>query len=231
MTSERTAGDTGAIRLFLNVPFDQDYASLLCATLFSAVCCGFQPCSALYGIDGWGRNVSRLDRIFKILSSCRYSFHDLARGHGEGTENACRLNIPLELGMAIGIEKPGTIQHTWIAIAPKSFKHELYASDLMGFDPDTYDDSEGEALTKENLVKLVVSTLYTLSQGSAIARPTSTEVSNVLPRFMTRVDELADQWNKQHDINERIPPDWRGIPWPELVRAATDIAKGAEFVS
>jgi hypothetical protein len=84
--------------VYINCPFDAEYSVLFDAVLFSAVCCGFMPRSAL---ESGSVAEPRLSRITRALFSCRYSIHDLSRSTGAGSENLARFNMPLELGMAL----------------------------------------------------------------------------------------------------------------------------------
>ena len=84
--------------VFINCPFDREYAPLFDAIVFATVCCGFMPRSALESGDV---AESRLDRITRAIFNSRYSIHDLSRCGGEGDENLARFNMPLELGMAM----------------------------------------------------------------------------------------------------------------------------------
>src|SRR3954453_17687616 len=103
--------------VFINCPFDEAYSPLFDAIVFTVVCCGFQPRSA---IDSGSTGEPRLTRITKALFASRYSVHDLTRCSGEGAENLARFNMPLELGMAIArsLMAPPDQPHEWMAMTP-----------------------------------------------------------------------------------------------------------------
>src|ERR1700761_8390529 len=84
--------------VFINCPFDADYALLFYAIVFATICCGFIPRSAL---ESGTVTEPRLSRILRTLFSSKYSIHDLSRCTGEGSDNMARFNMPLELGMAM----------------------------------------------------------------------------------------------------------------------------------
>src|SRR5579862_2661544 len=84
--------------VFINCPFDDEYAALFDAILFATVCCGFIPRSAL---ESGTVAEPRLTRILRALFSSKYSIHDLSRCTGQGGDNMARFNMPLELGMAM----------------------------------------------------------------------------------------------------------------------------------
>ncbi|HVR99441.1 MAG TPA: hypothetical protein VMW27_22655, partial [Thermoanaerobaculia bacterium] len=73
--------------VFINCPFDDDFAPLLEAILFATVCCGFTPRTAL---DSGTVSESRMERILKAMFSSKYSIHDLSRCRGEGEEGLAR---------------------------------------------------------------------------------------------------------------------------------------------
>jgi hypothetical protein len=48
----------------------------------------------------------RLDRILRLIRSCRYSFHDLSRVElDRNPPPTPRFNMPFELGLAIGLAR------------------------------------------------------------------------------------------------------------------------------
>ena len=57
-------------------PFDKRYRSLLEALVFAVHDCGFVARCALESDDG---SVARLQKIYSIMSECRYGIHDLSR--------------------------------------------------------------------------------------------------------------------------------------------------------
>ncbi len=65
----------GLLSAFLNIPYDDAFQSLYLAYIAGITAFGLVPRATLE-IPGGAR---RLDRIFDLISSCRYSFHDLSR--------------------------------------------------------------------------------------------------------------------------------------------------------
>ncbi len=78
--------------VFINCPFDKDFALNFDAIVFATACCGFLPRSALESGDV---AVTRLERIKRALFTSKYSIHDLSRCKGEGDEQLARFNMPL----------------------------------------------------------------------------------------------------------------------------------------
>ena len=65
-------------QVFINCPFDEEYAPLLQAMLFTFVFLGYQPRLASEAVTPV---VTRMDRINELILASRYSVHDLSRGH------------------------------------------------------------------------------------------------------------------------------------------------------
>lgn len=84
--------------VFLNVPYDEKFKKTYLAYLSGLVSLGLNP-KATLAIPG---GVTRLDRIFDLIRSCRYSLHDLSRVELDRTHPPTpRFNMPMELGMAV----------------------------------------------------------------------------------------------------------------------------------
>jgi hypothetical protein len=118
--------------VFLNVPYDEEFHSLYLAYIVGLFQLGLVPHLALE-IQGGDR---RLDRIFELIQSCRYSIHDLSRVEVSSTPSAApRFNMPLELGMTITWQMLNPDQHTWFVCESEPWRLQISASDLNGTDP------------------------------------------------------------------------------------------------
>jgi len=188
--------------VFINVPFDPDYAPLFDAIVFATVCCGFIPRCAL---ESGTVSEPTLARILHALCGSKYSIHDLSRCTGEGSENIARFNMPLELGMAMArrfMEPAG--DHDWLVLAPRGHAYLRFISDLAAYDPATHDGSVA------GVTVAVMSWLATRKE--AIPPVTPQHVMELLPIFQSRRQLLDLQW--------------RGSPpWAAVVRAATEVAR------
>ncbi len=60
---------------FINIPYDEKYQDLYLAFIAGLTAYGLDPRATLE-IPGGAR---LLARIFELITSCRYSFHDLSR--------------------------------------------------------------------------------------------------------------------------------------------------------
>lgn len=87
---------------------------------------------ATLGIPG---GTARLDRIMKLIQSCRYSIHDLSRVEiNRNPPPTPRFNMPFELGLAVGWAKLNRQRHTWFLYEAKPYRAQKSISDLNGTD-------------------------------------------------------------------------------------------------
>jgi hypothetical protein len=121
--------DEVAKRAFLNIPFDAGFEPLFLAFIAGLSGFGLTPQCVLQ-IPSSHR---RLDRLTKLISSCRYSFHDLSRVELDRKRpRVPRFNMPFELGLAVGWEKHGGHPHYWYAFEAKPLRALKSLSDLNG---------------------------------------------------------------------------------------------------
>ena len=195
------------LSVFINCPFDSEYAVIFDAVVFATICCGFLPRCA---VETGCTSISRMDRITKAIQSSKYSIHDLCRCKGEGDANLARFNMPVELGVAMGqrFGIDGATDHDWLLLVPEGSSYVSYLSDLAGYDPKQYSQSV------ETAVPAVMSWLAT--RPDAIQVPTPSEVLEVFPRFQ----------EQRHDLDEK----WKGeLPWADVVSLGMQIAKDSLF--
>jgi hypothetical protein len=118
--------------VFLNVPYDEEFSSLYIAYIVGLCQLDLAPHLASE-ITGGDR---RLNRIFKLIQSCRYSIHDLSRVEISVAPTAVpRFNMPLELGMTITWANLHPSRHTWFVCESEPYRLQRSASDLNGTDP------------------------------------------------------------------------------------------------
>jgi len=100
-------------RVFLNVPYDRAFQPLYLAYIVGLTQLGLVPVATL-SIPG---GQARLDRIFDLIQSCRFSVHDLSRVQIRRTmPHTPRFNMPFELGLAVAWTKLHPERHTFIAM-------------------------------------------------------------------------------------------------------------------
>jgi hypothetical protein len=117
--------------VFLNIPYDERFRRLYLAYIVGLTELGLQPRATL-GIPGGER---RLDRIFALIQSCRYSIHDLSRVELDRNHPPTpRFNMPFELGLTIAWEKLNPSRHTWFVCESRVRRVQKSLSDLDGSD-------------------------------------------------------------------------------------------------
>jgi hypothetical protein len=188
--------------VFINCPFDKEFAPIFDAIVFTTVYCGFIPRSALETGDV---SEPRLARITRAIFSSRYSIHDLSRCTGEGDENLARFNMPLELGMAMARRFSGRApKHDWLVLVPKGHAYLRFISDLAAYDLEIHDGA------LESVTVAVVAWLAT--REGAVPTVTPDAILAALPEFQAKRRDLEAAWH-QH------------TPWSEIVLAAIEIAQ------
>ena len=186
-------------KVFLNCPWDEQYKPLMDAMILATLACGFQPVS----MKESGPTAPRLKRIWKMLSKCDYSIHDLSRSAGRGEAGNARANMPLELGMAIARMHSQRGAHDWLVLVADGAHYTEYLSDLGGYDPVAHDE------TPRSVAREVMRWL----RGKPSAQPIVTidTLLGVLPAF-------TDKRTQQDTI-------WGDTPWYDLVPLATALLK------
>ena len=124
--------------VFLNIPYDEEFRHLYIAYIVGLCQLDRVPHLATE-IPGSDR---RLDRIFQLIKSCRYSIHDLSRVELSVAPSAApRFNMPLELGMTITWANLYPNHHEWSVWEAETYRLQRSASDLNGTDPYIHDGS------------------------------------------------------------------------------------------
>lgn len=85
--------------VFINCPFDPEYAPIFEAVVFAVHDAGFHPRCARERLDS---SEIRLHKIIRLIAGSRFSIHDLSRTELDDATALPRFNMPLELGIDIG---------------------------------------------------------------------------------------------------------------------------------
>jgi hypothetical protein len=124
-------------KVFLNIPYDHNFEKLFLAYISGISAFGLVPLATLE-IPSSSR---RLEKILKLIGTCRYSIHDLSRmqldNHAPRTP---RFNMPFELGLSVAydeIAKEG--KYDWFVCETKRLRLSKSLSDLNGTDPYIHD--------------------------------------------------------------------------------------------
>lgn len=120
--------------VFINCPFDDEFAPLLEAMLFCVVRAEMKPRLASERLEA-GEN--RLDKILELIASCKFSIHDLSRATARAAGENFRMNMPFELGLDWGRRKapdPETTDKKFIIFEFSQYELKKCLSDLAGTD-------------------------------------------------------------------------------------------------
>jgi len=120
--------------VFINCPFDDHYAPLLEALVFCVVYAGLKPRLASESLEA-GQN--RLDKIFQLIGSCRYSIHDLSLCRASAVGEYFRMNMPFELGLDLGYRKSNVqngAQKKFLIFEAEPYDLKKALSDIAGQD-------------------------------------------------------------------------------------------------
>ena len=118
--------------VFINCPFDSDYAPIFEAIVFAVNDAGFRPKCARERLDS---SEVRLQKIIELISSSRYSIHDLSRTTLDETQLP-RFNMPLELGIDLGCKafSSDCSDKSLLIFDSEQYRFQRFVSDLGGQD-------------------------------------------------------------------------------------------------
>ncbi|KAF0119167.1 MAG: hypothetical protein FD152_4549 [Xanthobacteraceae bacterium] len=133
--------------VFINCPFDEDYAPLLQAILFAVLYLGFVPRIATETADSGD---VRLDKIRGLIEASKYSVHDLSRCQARRKGEHYRLNMPFELGLDFGCRQysPGHQGKKILVLEERPYRYQAAISDLSGCDIQSHGGNYQNAVRK-----------------------------------------------------------------------------------
>lgn len=120
--------------VFINCPFDEDFAPLLQAIAFCVCDLGFRPRLAP---ENANNAANRLERIIDLIRNSKFGIHDLSRCKSLGAGEYARLNMPFELGIDHGCARfgDGCLRKKEILILEDArYDYQKALSDIAGWD-------------------------------------------------------------------------------------------------
>lgn len=120
--------------VFINCPFDAEYAPIFRALIFTVHACGFVPRSARE-LDAAGQ--TRIDKLYAIIEECRYGVHDRSRTELDPLNKLPRFNMPLELGLFLGARRFGDREQARkraLILDVERYRYQRFISDIAGMD-------------------------------------------------------------------------------------------------
>ncbi len=190
--------------VFINCPFDGDYAPTFRALIFTIIACGFRPRSARELDDG---GQTRIDKLYNLIDECRYGIHDLSRTELDPINNLPRFNMPLELGIFLGAKRYGSKEQKLkrlLVMDKEQYRYQKFMSDLAGV------DIHGHAGDSINAIGVTRDWLANVSRRQL---PSANRVSGIYASFCADLPALAAEL--EFDISnipyvdfERIVASW-----------------------
>ena len=132
--------------VFVNCPFDPDYAPVFDAVVFAVHDSGFVARCALEEDDSAR---VRVEKIYAIIGECRLGVHDVSRTELDPALGLPRFNMPLELGVFLGARRYGRgrqREKRALVLDRERFRYQAYLSDLSGQDIRAHGDDPVRAI-------------------------------------------------------------------------------------
>lgn len=132
--------------VFLNCPFDEEYAPILQAIAFCITDLGFVPRLAPENSDN---AASRLERIVELIRGSKYGIHDLSRSRAGGLGEFARLNMPFELGIDHASSRFGgkeLTQKAILVLEETRYDYQKALSDISGWDIEAHRGNHEKAV-------------------------------------------------------------------------------------
>jgi len=198
--------ETSADDVFINCPFDRDYAPIFRALVFAIYACEFRPRSARELDDG---GQTRIDKIFRLIDECRYGIHDLSRTQLDAVNHLPRFNMPLELGIFLGAKRyGGKAQKAKMALIfdIEQYRYQRFISDLSGMDIHEHGGDPMRAL-REARDWLATASRRVLPSGDRLAR--------VYQDFLGDLPALAAEFECDPDMIHYVDFERIIVTWLE----------------
>jgi hypothetical protein len=197
------SGNEYARNVFVNCPFDEDYAPLLRPLLFTVVYAGLRPRIALEQMDS---GQLRLEKLLTLIRESKLAIHDLSRLQATAPGEYSRLNMPFELGMDFGCRAfgaPHLGDKKLLILERERYRYQAALSDISGFDIRAHNDDPQEIVAAAR-------DWLNCEAGTDLPGP-----SFVWDRF---IDFLAEDYARLKALGYRHR-DIQRVPVPELLKS------------
>jgi hypothetical protein len=187
---------TSPDNVFVNCPFDDDYAETFQALTFGIRACGFLPRSARELDDG---GQARSEKLYGLIEECRYGIHDISRTELDPIHQLPRFNMPLELGIFMGAKRygrPKQREKRLLIFDTETYRYQKFISDLAGMDIHAHGGKSERALVETRHWLTNVSRRQLLGERELLTRfrafrtelPTMATELDLDPLHITYVD-------------------------------------------
>jgi len=118
------------MNVFINCPFDSTYQEFFMAIVFTVKKLGFIPRCALEEINSAEQ---RIQKIKRIITECQYGIHDISYTELDEVNQLPRFNMPLELGLFLGIHDNSS-NISALILDKERYRYQKFISDIAGQD-------------------------------------------------------------------------------------------------
>ena len=175
--------------VFINCPFDSDYEPLFRGIIFVVHHMDLEPKSAIEASD---RGQPRLDKIVKLIESCKYSIHDLSLTELDPNHGFPRFNVPFELGLDLGCKRYGKLRQRekmTLILDVDRHRSRMFMSDIAGLDVEEHKGSVATAITVvRNWLRQATKTRSSIAPSGAIIHDRYQTFHHVLPRMCDKLN-------------------------------------------
>ncbi|MBB3953403.1 hypothetical protein [Novosphingobium sediminicola] len=133
--------------VFINCPFDSEYLEIFRAIVFTVKACGFTPRTALDVSDS---GETRIKKIVDLIAECDRGIHDISAVTLDKMTSMPRFNMPLELGMSLGLKMKGNHRQRRkriLILDEKKHQYDMSTSDISGQDISAHGGKPEKAIT------------------------------------------------------------------------------------
>jgi len=133
--------------VFINCPFDREYAPIFEAIVFTVHDAGFRPSCARERLDS---SEVRLQKIVSLIGKSRFSIHDLSRTQLDEVSALPRFNMPLELGIDLGCKSFSRRRagKSLLIFDSEGHRFQKFISDIGGLDIQRHDNDPRIAVAR-----------------------------------------------------------------------------------
>ena len=173
--------------VFLNCPFDEQHRRIMEAIVFAVFDCGFVARCSLEESDSGD---VRLDKIMRIIAGCKFGIHDISRTELDADSNLPRFNMPLELGIFLGVKQFGAGRHrqkNCLIMDREQYRYQTFISDLAGNDVRSHDGDPDAAIGE-------VRSWLSNSSGRQLI-PGKRHITGRYARFRSQLPRLCKDFN------------------------------------
>jgi hypothetical protein len=192
--------------VFVNCPFDENYAPLLQAIAFCIVYLGFHP---RFAPENANNAQARMDRIAELIRGSKFGIHDLSRCKSAAADEFARMNMPFELGLDHACQRygPGELAEKVILVLEHDrFDYHRALSDISGWDIRAHGGKHETAI------------LHVRSWLIAIAGAEGAGLSKILGKYIA-----FQEWYWEREIAAgSAEEDIKRYPTAELIQAMHD---------